>query len=626
MPFITLSPSGAKISAQCGELLLDALKGAGHTVDAPCGGHGVCGRCLIRIISGSVEFENNGRLSDAQRNEGYVLACKARLGQGDITVQLQENEAEQGKFTAAYEDMRLVPEYLLPLKDEINPLVMTAEITVAEPAQADGLSDCDRFIKAAEAAFGTKEITLPLDVLKALPEAVRHAGGKISAVYLPRNSCISIVDIAPAIGVGKNFGIAVDIGTTTVAVQLTDTLTGRVLASKTDYNGQTACGLDVISRINYCRREGGLSELQGRVLDTVNSLIGELALKQSIEKRRITCASVAGNTTMIHLLLGIVPEYIRIAPYTPAVYDVPLYSAGEIGLDINRNAPVYIAPAVGSYVGGDITSGLLCTELAAESEELCLFIDIGTNGEIILGNSDFLLGCACSAGPAFEGGGIEYGMRASNGAIEHAEADEQTGRACYNVIGSTAPKGICGSGLIALIADLFKKGFIDAAGKLDRSRQCDYIKPHGRMARYTIVPATESAHGKEIYITEADIDNFIRAKAAIFSACAVLLGKVELDFKDLARVYIAGGFGRYLNISYASAVGLLPQLPEDRYRFIGNSSLTGAYMTLISEKHRHRQRQTARRITYIDLSDEPEYMHQYTAALFLPHTDAGLFK
>jgi uncharacterized 2Fe-2S/4Fe-4S cluster protein (DUF4445 family) len=328
---------------------------------------------------------------------------------------------------------------------------------------------------------------------------------------------------------------------------------------------------------------------------------------------------------MVHLLLGIVPEYIRLDPYTPAVYDVPYYRASEIGLGINPNTPAYLAPSVGSYVGGDITSGLLCTSLATPSEEICLFIDIGTNGELILGSADFLIGCACSAGPAFEGGGIEHGMRASRGAIEHVEVDAATGIPHCSTIGSVKPLGLCGSGIISLIAGLFAEGWLDAAGKLDRTRPCSRILPSGKQAVYLVASEEESGHGKPIHLSEADISGFIRAKAAIFSACAVMLDKVSMTFDDLERVYIAGGFGRYLNTDYAKTIGLLPNLPEEKYHFLGNSSMQGAYMTLVSQKHRQLEAELARKITYIDLSTEPDYMNQYTAALFLPHTDARLF-
>jgi uncharacterized 2Fe-2S/4Fe-4S cluster protein (DUF4445 family) len=341
---------------------------------------------------------------------------------------------------------------------------------------------------------------------------------------------------------------------------------------------------------------------------------------------QISCAIVSGNTTMIHLLLGLNPEYIRLAPYTPTVLDVPSFTAAEVGITINPTAPVMISPAVGSYVGGDITAGILCTDLSDDGDEICLFMDIGTNGEIVIGNREFLLACACSAGPAFEGGGIECGMRAAHGAIEKVEINPATGLATCRTIGQVMPRGVCGSGMILLLAQLLQTGWIDAAGKLKRSEPSQAIKINGRQAAYTLVSAKESATGRAIIIDEHDIENIIRAKAALYAACSLLLTQVGMAFDNLRKVYIAGGFGRFLDMDAAITIGLLPNLPRDRFHFIGNASLAGSRMALVSEKHRERQRRQARRMTYLELSTDPSYMNEYTAALFLPHTNPDCFR
>ncbi|MCL2433546.1 MAG: ASKHA domain-containing protein, partial [Clostridia bacterium] len=391
--------------------------------------------------------------------------------------------------------------------------------------------------------------------------------------------------------------------TTTVAVALCDLISGRVIASKTDYNGQIPCGLDVISRINYARKPVQLEELRQRVIGTINDITASICDDPS----SITVVSIAGNTTMIHLLLGIPPENIRLHPYIPAVYEAPVYTAGEIGLNVNAHAPVWIAPASGSYVGGDITAGALCTTLVADSPEPVLFIDIGTNGEILLGNNEFLLGCACSAGPAFEGGGIKHGMRAGAGAIERISIVGSD--ITVHTIGGEPPLGICGSGMISLAAELLKAGIIDPAGRYNQ----------------LAIDNEQLTIAEGITVSEADLQNLIRAKAAVYSACAVMLDSVGLQWGDVARVYIAGGFGRYLNSADAATIGLLPLMPRDKMEFMGNTALRGAVMALMDRKYCDMQIETARRMTYIDLSGEPGYMDAYTAALFLPHTDAGLF-
>jgi len=328
---------------------------------------------------------------------------------------------------------------------------------------------------------------------------------------------------------------------------------------------------------------------------------------------------------MTHLLLGLNPEYIRLEPYTPTVLEVPYLTAEEIGIDINLDSWVYVSPAVGSYVGGDITSGILCTDLAIPTDEINLFIDIGTNGELVLGNRDFLMTCACSAGPAFEGQGIDCGMRAAIGAIEKVTVDPATGQSRWSTIGGVKPKGICGSGIIDLIANLFLTGWIDAAGKFDRSRSNPLITVEGRNARYTIVTANESGTGKAIAISEIDIENIIRTKAAIYTACALMLEQVQMDFSDLAHIYIAGGFGRFLDIEKAILIGLIPDVPRDKFFYIGNSSLMGSYMVAVSQDYRQRQLELARRMTYLELNTRPPYMDQYTGALFLPHPEMGRF-
>jgi uncharacterized 2Fe-2S/4Fe-4S cluster protein (DUF4445 family) len=334
---------------------------------------------------------------------------------------------------------------------------------------------------------------------------------------------------------------------------------------------------------------------------------------------------LAGNTVMTHLLLGLPPEFIRLEPYTPTVLAPPVLSAAEIGLGICPEAPVELAPCVGSYVGGDITAGLLCTDMALETHSVSLFIDIGTNGEIVVGNTDFLMSCACSAGPAFEGGGIECGVRAAAGAIERVAVDPETARPSLSTIGDETPVGVCGSGMIDLLANLLRTGWVDRKGELDRTRASEHIEIAGKRARYILVPAGESATGRPISISETEIDNVIRAKAAIYSAAALMLERIGLGFDDLDTIYIAGSFGRFLDLDQAIAIGMIPDLPRHAYRYLGNSSLTGTFMTLVSRAHRRRQLEIARRMTNIELSTIPEYMDQYTAALFLPHTDAERF-
>ncbi len=626
MPKITFQPSGKTIDVNVGAGLLESARKAGVEIDAPCGGKGTCGKCIVRITSGSVTPNSLGTLTAAELADGYVLACKAKLIDSDISVEVPEQVARKGgQFTSADEDSGLIREELFPRDWQYDPLAIKWLVTVDPPQPEDGLSDLDRLIRSIQKDWGNQRTVCTLAVIRKLADALRADNGNVTVTIIREPGQYHVIGIEPGNTTEEHYGIAIDVGTTTVAVQLVFLPTATPVGTQTDYNAQISCGLDVISRINYAARPGHLEELRDKVLGTINGLIDKLARMYNVDISDIGNAVVSGNTTMMHLLLGLNPEYIRLEPYTPTIMQAPYLIASEVGININPQSWIYLSPAVGSYVGGDITAGILCTELAGESEELSLFIDIGTNGEIAIGNNDFMMSCACSAGPAFEGGGIKYGMRAALGAIERVEIDRETGKARYQTIGGVKPKGICGSGMIALTAKLFLTGWLDAGGKLDRERSCDCIRVEGRFASYIIAPAEEADSGEDIIISETDFENIIRTKAAIYSACSLMLGQLEMGFEDLSRIYIAGGFGRFLDLEMAITLGLLPDLDRERFKYIGNSSLTGTYMVLISQEFRQKQLGAAERMTYIDLSTDPSYMNEYTSAMFLPHTDKNLF-
>jgi len=609
-----------------GMTLVDAALKAGVDIETPCGARGACGRCIVRVVSGNVDTDSAGKLSGEQLDAGFVLACRTRVADTDLTIEVpQAKDLEGGQFGDSLEGIRVLNPSLMPGPQDIAPPTGKVTMDVSAASGGDGLSDLDRFVMAMRDRTGATRVNCPLGVVQTLAESLRASSGKLTVTSAHSDTRHTVVAVEPGDTGRRQYGVAIDIGTTTIAALLVAFPEARIVAVHADYNGQVSCGLDVISRINYARHKRGLDELRKRVLETVNGLIGLAAQSGEIRARDITSAAVSGNTTMIHLLLGLNPDYIRLEPYTPTLLDVPVFSAGDVGLDMCPRAPVVISPAVGSYVGGDITAGVLCTDLAADAEDICLFMDIGTNGEIVVGNRDFLMTCACSAGPAFEGGGIGCGMRAAEGAIERVEIDPKTGVASVGVIGNAKPRGICGSGMISLLSGLFSACWLDQAGKLDRDRPSPAITVKGRRAAYTIVPAKKSGTGEDIVITELDIENIVRAKAAVYSACAMILNQIGIGFESLSKVYIAGGFGRYIDLDGAVAIGLLPDIERSKFHFIGNSSLAGTYMLLVSERHRRAQRELARRMTYIELNTDPGYMDHYTAALFLPHTDPGLF-
>ena len=604
MPEITFLPQNITVEAEQAAPIWESARLAGVSVETPCGGKGVCRKCLVKIISGNVDVKSDS-YRDAKENQ--VLICQAYVSDKDVTIEILSGlHGEEGKFDDV-SDINFINEL------KINPVIKQISLQVSEAMPLDGLSDFDRLKKAFKSKIDFKdykEIKISLDVLRRLPVILRKSK-EINVVYYVDCEIVNIININ---NINSDmYGIAVDIGTTTITLWLVDLITGEIKSRKTDYNAQIECGLDVITRINYSQKH--LDELRERVLKTVNKLIKNIITGNNIDVNKIYCAYMTGNTIMVHLFLGIVPEYIRLEPYTPAVYGIPMLNALETGIGINPYAPVKFAPAVGSYVGGDITAGALCTPLCEDKNEIILFLDIGTNGEILLGNNEFILGCACSAGPAFEGGGIEFGMRASKGAIDYFGITE-AGEIIIRTIDDAPPAGICGSGIISIMGEMFKCGVIDAAGRFT-DKMPDKIKKDKKPYKFYITD--------DITISEADIDNLIRAKAAIFSACRTLLNNMGLTFNEIEKIYIAGGFGRYLNIENAKAIGLLPNISKEKIVYLGNTSILGAYQIILSEEKENKVKEIADKITYIDLSSEQGYMDEYLAALFIPHTDSEIF-
>ncbi len=625
MPRVEFSPSGKAVQVPPQTELLDAARQADVEVQSSCGGKGTCGQCIVRVARGEVDSRSLGLLPAAAVAEGHVLACATLILEEDLVVEVPEQAALEGGKFAPENEAHLVRTELMPKQWEFDPLAVKWMVQVAPPQLESGLSDLDRLTRAIQQQWGKRPVEYSLLGIRKVADALRAADGQATATIVRDSGRLHVINIEAGDTTPRHYALAIDVGTTTVAVQLINLAAAQIVAARSDYNEQIACGLDVISRINYARTPERLEELRRRVLGTINRLIRQVAKSHGVEPREISNAAISGNTVMTHLLLGLNPEHLRLSPYTPTVLQVPYLRDSEIGIEINPQAWIHFSPCVGSYVGGDITAGILCTDLATATEEINLFIDVGTNGEVVVGNNSFLMACACSAGPAFEGGGIGCGMRAATGAIEKVSIEAASGLARYSTVGNARPCGVCGSGMIDLVAGLFLTGWLDAAGKLERVRPCLAIRIEGRRASYTVAPAEETATRKPLIIMESEIENILRTKASIYSACALMLERVGLGFADLRHIYIAGGFGRYLDLENAMMIGLIPDLPRERFHYIGNSSLMGSYMVVVSQEFRERQLELAQRMTYVELNTDPAYMEQYTGALFLPHTDPSRF-
>ena len=584
-----------------------AIRAGLHALELPCGGAGTCGQCLVEL---------------PEEQDRLVLACQTHVTK-DLVVRLCENADLAMRVVG--DSHFLVNEDLLPDRASLSPLSKALRLSVPPASIEEHYSDWSRLVREITRVDGPQPLYAPLTVLRELSGSLREQDGKVTVSLEERGSTVHVKSIHAGHAAARMLGLAIDIGTTTVAAQLVDLDTGGVLATRTSYNSQIRRGVDVISRIDYARNEERLAELRTMVLETINGVIAELTGAVQVRSDEIRSAFVAGNTTMIHLLLGLSPQHIREAPYVPTVNPVPVLTAKEVGLALDPEAVVECAPGVGSYVGGDITAGLLCTDFAVNHDEIHLLLDIGTNGEIVIGNADWMVACACSAGPAFEGSGIACGMRATDGAIENIELGSVDGSVHYKVIGGGAPAGICGSGLICLLGELFKRGIVDQSGRLNPDACPGRIVRRENRLAFVLETGPHTESGEDLTITEADIENLIRTKAAIYAACALILESVGLDWSAISRVYIAGGFGRYLQVADAVLIGMLPDLPHGRFRYIGNSALTGAYIALLSREHRQKLAGIASRMTYMDLSSDPRYMDSYVKAMFLPHTDMERF-
>jgi len=508
---------------------------------------------------------------------------------------------------------------------ELSPLCRRLCVVVPAPSAELRASDRQRLLRAVREAAGVETVSLDLSVLRRLPAALRDDGGRVTVTLWSDGGAAEVMDLQPGQPRGRHLGVACDLGTSTVALKLLDLDTGDTVAVASDYNRQVRSGADVISRIDATGRPGGLARLRDQALTTLNVLLRRVQDQASIEAGDIRALVVSGNTTMIHLLLGVEPRYIREEPYVPAFAGVPPGEAAELGLEVHPRARVYCLPAVGSFVGGDIVSGVLCQRRFARDNEVFLLVDVGTNGEIVLGGEGWMLCCACSAGPAFEGAGVGCGMRSTRGAIERIQLRPDGEVEGYDVIGGAKPRGLCGSALIQLLGELLRTGLMDRGGRLRADPDHPRICRVGRARAYVVERGGRTASGRDLLLTEHDIDNLVRAKGAIYSGCSLLLAKVGLTERDLDTVYIAGGFGRYLAVDQATAIGMLPELPPERFAFLGNSSLAGACLAMLSVDQHGLGQRLADAMTYVELSAEPGYMDEYTGALFLPHTDLERF-
>ncbi len=622
---INFQPEGKSIEVDAGTNLLDAAKHAGVHINAPCGGEGICGKCRVIVKQGEFETEKSGHLTQDEIDKGYLLACRTKI-KSSMTVDVPiESRIRAGQKIATGVMGKDFKE-LVRHDGFAESLTKKVYVELPPPTLEDHTSDFERLKRELENLdYDMEGVLCDLSVIKRLPTVLREEGWKATVTLLEDGEAVEIVDVQPGDLTKKRYGIAVDVGTTSVVVYLVDLVDGRIIDIASNYNPQMKYGDDVITRIVYATsKQNGLSVMKDLVISNVNTLTEGIAKKNNIDLNLIDNIVIAGNTTMTHLFYGVNPQYIREEPYVPVANLFPLTKAKDLGIKVNEQAVLYSLPSIASYVGGDITAGVLASGIC-RSKELVLFIDIGTNGEVVLGNCEWFVTAACSAGPCFEGGGVKFGMRAMNGAIEQVAIDRNTYEASYKVIGNVKPTGICGSGMIDAIAEMFLSGVVDLRGKVQIDIGSKRVRSGENGPEYVLVWKEDAGFEQDIVLTEPDIDNIIRAKGAIYAGLAILLKEVGYTFNDVSKILIAGGFGNYIDVERAITIGLLPDLPIDKFKFLGNTSVMGAYLSLISRHLRKEAEAIAKRMTYLELSVSRSFMDEYVSALFLPHTNIDAF-
>jgi len=619
---VRFEPSGLKIEVPAGTILLEAAHKAGVYLSSICGGDGYCGKCKVVIDEGQVQSRPTALLAPDEIRENVVLACQTKV-LSDTTVTVPKSHALQASQILMDTDAHRFSELAGELGAgvfEFDPLVRKFCIKMSAPTVHDHTADHERLYVAIREQIDAPIMQTGFRIMQKLSKVLRQANYKVAVTIGRRGGTTEVIEVEPGKRCETNFAVAVDVGTTTVVAHLIDLTNATTIDTEATYNSQINFGEDYIRRIIYAEENDAFDEMQNRIVGDVNNLIITLAERQRIDLQDITAIICAGNTAMVHFLLNLDPTQIRKEPYIASVSFVPPIRAAEAGIQINKRGLLYCLPSVAAYVGSDIVAGVLTTGIYTK-KQTCLFVDIGTNGEVVLGNRDWLVCASSSAGPAFEGSGVKHGMRAGAGAIEKLTILDD-GSIEFKTIGAGHPAGICGSGLLDTLAELFINGIIDRTGRL-RTNGDSRLTEGDEGLQFQIVPA-QNEH-QEIVITQADINNLVRSKAGVFAAIRVLMESTQTKLEDLDAIYIAGGFGNFLNVKQAVTIGMLPDVPLEKIRFVGNTSIAGAKTVLLSRKALETAEKIAESMTYFDLMSHPGYMDEFVRANFLPHTDLSLF-
>jgi uncharacterized 2Fe-2S/4Fe-4S cluster protein (DUF4445 family) len=629
---IVFLPYETEITVPDGETIIHAALEAGVHINASCGGEGVCGKCRVLIEDGTVEGGTSEKLSPQDQDQGYRLACQAVIN-SDLAVRIPVESAMDASVLRRHMTPRKTAHIREMNLDELKEkglFVAPVEkkfLQLPEPTLQDNVPDITRLISYLRDKHDEHRLDVALSVIRKIPDAMREKDFDVTATLVRPvrdDGKTRLINVQPGDTTSRSYAIAMDIGTTTIYGQVIDLISGDVLAEHGDFNGQISYGEDVITRIAYAEKPGGMQRLHEVVMNTINKVLDKIIKQSGIDHEDLSTITLAGNTTMTQLLLKINPRSIRRSPYVPAATLYPPTRAKDLGMAVKDHVSALVYPAVSSYVGGDIVAGVMGAGIY-RAEKLTLYLDVGTNAEIVIGNQDWLACAACSAGPAFEGGGLKYGMRAENGAIEDFSIDPINYEPMIITIGNVRPKGICGSGLITMVATMFEMGIINNLGKFNRDLKTERIREGDGAYEYVLAWKEETQIDRDVTLTEIDIENLIRAKGAIYSGCMTLLTEVGMNIQNIEHIILAGGFGSYVDLGKAMVIGLLPEMDPTKVTFIGNGSLMGARMSSLTNRIRRDVVEVIRKMTNFELSDTASYMDNYIASLFLPHTDINQF-
>lgn len=600
---IFFNPMNREIEVERGRLLLDAIREADIRIESICGGKGECGKCRVILNKGEVSSLSTNQkkhLSPQEISEGYRLACQIRvLGDSEFTIPV-ESRIDRPKILLSMEMAidRLDPaskKYLMKVSPFRNYEQMLLHRSVKLEGYAGPTPRMDHKVYDKLLSMEQEEpVTVTLTRTNNYPEIINVESGNRTS---------------------SNYGLAIDVGTTTIAILLVDLISGKVLGRESGLNRQITYGEELIPRIAFAGEPNGLQKLQTEVVQSINDIVDHLTSRIGVENEEIADICAGGNTVMNHLLAGMDPTYLNMANVEVSRRPIIL-EVKAVGIHANPDAYVYCLPNVSRFLGGDAVGDVIASGMY-DSDEISLTVDMGTNGEIIFGNKSWLVSCSCASGPAFEGEGIKFGIRAMRGGIEHVKIDPESFESEYTVIGGTLPKGICGSGIIDLAAEMFSVGILDFAGKIVKGRTS--LVRRGRDGlEYVVVPAEKTAIGRDIVITQRDMDYVMDSKAAACGAITVLMKKLKLSIYDVQNLYLAGAFGAYTDLSNATKLGIFPEFPKAKIRPIGNGSLSGAYATLVAVENREKARAIAENMVYIDLLVDVEFTERYSEAIYIP--------